>query len=340
MTRAKNISTDSQEAIIKGHKNGMSKTQLARQFCLSESAIRGVIQRYRVRGGVEKRKSTGRPKLTTKREDMLIIRMSKDDPRLNSVDIHREISTFNGIQISSKTVQRRLVSAGLNGRRPAKKPLISTKNRKARIDFAKRHLNWSIEDWKKVIFSDESKFLLFGSDGIRYIRRPEGKRFDPKYQLPTVKHGGGNVMVWGCFRHGKIGPLHLIEQIMDRFVYLDILNEVLLPHVREGKLSDWIFQQDNDPKHTSGVVKDFFTEKNIRLLEWPSQSPDLNPIEHLWEELQRRCKGLKATNKAKKFEQLQKIWYEIPDEILSNLIESMPRRCQAAIDAKGFATKY
>lgn len=75
-------------------------------------------------------------------------------------------------------------------------------------------------------------------------------------------------------------------------------------------------------------------------MKWPSQSPDLNPIEHLWDELQRRCKGLKASNKAEKFAQLRQKWSEIPNEVLSKLIESMPRRCQAVIDSKGYPTKY
>lgn len=263
MVRSRNVSTHSQESIVRGQKDGLSYSQLARQFSLARSTIGAIIQRHRLRGGVEKRHSPGRPKKTSKRDDKLIVRISQADPRLNSVDIHREMSTHSSIQVSSKTVQRRLISAGLNGRRPAKKPLISIKNRRARLEFAKTHLSWNLEDWKKVIFSDESKFLLFGSDGISYVRRPEGKRFHPKYQLPTVKHGGGSVMVWGCFSHDRIGPLHLIEQIMDKNVYRDILNDVLLPHVRESTPRGWIFQQDNDPKHTSGVVRDFFDKKKF-----------------------------------------------------------------------------
>ena len=120
-------------------------------------------------------------------------------------------------------MKRRLNSRGIFGRRPSKKPLISKKNRKARLQFAREHRNWTIKDWSKILWSDESKYNLFSSDGIKYIRRPENQRDNVRYQVPTVKHGGGSVMVWGCFSRDGIGPLHRITGIMDRYVYEEIL---------------------------------------------------------------------------------------------------------------------
>lgn len=103
---------------------------------------------------------------------------------------------------------------------------------------------------------------------------------------------------------------------------------------------NWIFQHDNDPKHTSKFVKEFITKKKIRVLDWPAQSPDLNPIEHLWDELGRRVQEKKHSNKRELWESLQKEWTNITEDSINRLIESMPRRCAAVIASKGMATKY
>ncbi|EFP10171.1 hypothetical protein CRE_24561 [Caenorhabditis remanei] len=208
------------------------------------------------------------------------------------------------------------------------------------MEFARAHKDWTIDQWKEVIWSDESKFMLFGSDGISYVRRPVGTRYDPKDQLPTVKHGGGCIMVWGAFSGNGVGPLHKSEGIMDKNVYLTILENVMLPYARRTHERRYTFQQDNDPKHASKLVKKWFENKRVPVMQWPSQSPDLNPIEHLWEHCERMLATKKAKNAKQKFEQLQDVWKTIPQSVIDNLIESMPRRCLAVLKARGFATKY
>uniref|UniRef100_A0A8R1EN81 Tc1-like transposase DDE domain-containing protein n=1 Tax=Caenorhabditis japonica TaxID=281687 RepID=A0A8R1EN81_CAEJA len=84
----------------------------------------------------------------------------------------------------------------------------------------------------------------------------------------------------------------------------------------------------------------WFRRRRVDLIEWPSQSPDLNPIEHMWEELERRLKGGRASNANQKFAQLEAAWKSIPMTVVQTLLDSMPRRCQAVIDAKGYPTKY
>ncbi len=340
MGKGKQISSPVKKLIIKSVESNKSYSQIANQFNVSKTAIGQLVQRYRVQGTTKYKQRTGRPKLMSDREIKMLVKMSNEDPRKSAVLLNAEMLKFYRVKCSVATTQRVLRKALLFGRRPVKKPLVSLKNRKARLEFAKKHLDWTPNQWAKVLWSDESKFMLFGSDGIKYVRRPAGERFNPKYQLPTVKHGGGNIMVWGCFSRDGIGPIHRVEGIMDQYMYKDIINNKMLPHAKDKLPRGWVFQQDNDPKHTAVSVKNFFASKKIRVLDWPSQSPDLNPIEHIWEHVDRQLRGRKPTNKDELFSLIKSEWSKIPLDVLIKLVDSMPRRCQAVIDAKGYPTKY
>uniref|UniRef100_A0A914YUJ1 Transposase n=1 Tax=Panagrolaimus superbus TaxID=310955 RepID=A0A914YUJ1_9BILA len=336
----KNTSLAIRKLILQKRAEGKDIRTISNEVRVPKSTVGDIIKKNDEGGPIHDKPRSGRPKKTTCRIDKAIVRKSVADPRKNAGEIANEINEEHCISISYKTAGRRLSDAGLNGRVPVKKPLISTKNRAARLRFAREHQHWTVEQWKKVLWSDESKFNLFGSDGKRYIRRPVNQRFNPRYQIPTVKHGGGSVMVWGAFHHGGVGPIVLIEGIMDKFVYRDLLQNNMLPFARRKMPRGWVFQQDNDPKHSSGLLKEWFVKKKLRVLKWPSQSPDLNPIEHLWDVLGRRVGAQKHSSKAQLFAHLEQEWSKIPLSTIHDLIESMPRRCADVIAAKGYATKY
>lgn len=201
-------------------------------------------------------------------------------------------------------------------------------------------MHWTVRDWNKVLFSDESKFNIFGSDGRQYVRRPKGKRLDPKYVSSTVKHGGGNVMVWGCFSGYGMGPVRNIIGNMDRYKYLEILEEVMLPYAEWELPLKFVFQHDNDPKHTAKIVKEWFITNKVRVLKWPAQSPDLNPIENLWDYVDKSIRDKHISNKSNLFAEIENAWQRVDKNLISNLISSMPKRCQEVISNKGYWTKY
>lgn len=328
------------ERVIKFSKDGKSSREIASLLSIGKSTVNDIITKYRAGYGLEDRPRSGRPRKTSKKVDRVIKRKSTADVKKTAAEIARELQDENLADVSRSTVTRRLHDVELFGRIGIKKPLISKKNKKARLQFAKDHKNWTVEDWKKVAFSDESKFNLFGGDGRQYVRRPVGTRNNVRYQIPTVKHYGGSVMIWGIFSAQGVGPLVEINGTMNAAIYRDILDKNLLTYAEEKMPQDWIFQQDNDPKHTSKLLKEWFSAKNVRVLSWPSRSPDLNPIEHLWEQLNRQIRKHTHSNKATLFKSLKEEWNKIAPASINRLIESMPDRCAAVIAAKGIATKY
>ena len=162
---------------------------------------------------------------------------------------------------------------------------------------------------------------------IRYVRRRIDESLKTQCDLKTLKHGGRNVMVWACFSRSGPGPICRINGIMDCFQYMNILMNTMLPFARNNVNGDFIFQNDNDPKHTAGVVKQFFEEEYITVLSWPSQSPDINPIENLWSIIKRTVQGYKPKNFNELYSTVKTAWSNITVDQCKKLIDSMPRRC-------------
>ena len=131
---------------------------------------------------------------------------------------------------------------------------------------------------------------------------------------------------------------------MDAKLYRDILNDELQHSIElfDIDYDHLIFQQDNDPKQTSHIIRKWFADNNIQLLDWPAQSPDLNPIEHLWEHLKRQLAKYEGEPKSihELWTRVEAEWEKIPKEVCVDLIKSMPRRVAAVLKAKGGYTKY
>jgi transposase len=263
------------------------------------------------------------------------------NPKVSASTIATELGARRGEPISSQTVRRILKNTGYNSRTAVHKPFISEVNRKKRLAFASQYIDRPENYWNDVIFTDESKFNIFGSDGRQKVWRLPNTELEKKNLKVTVKHGGGSVMVWGCFAASGIGSLVFIDGIMNSDVYIDILREHLHSSAEKlGIRKTFKFYQDNDPKHKSFKTREWLLYNCPRVLETPPQSPDCNPIEHVWDHLDREIRKTPITGRNHLKERLQEEWAKIPTSYLQNLVSSMPRRLEQVIQAKGLHTKY
>jgi len=262
----------------------------------------------------------------------------------NAVQVTKALSNVINQPLHSNIIRHHLKKSGMKAVVKSKYPLLSTKHCKAHLDFAIAHKDWTIEDWKKVIWSDETKINRLGSDGCKWMWKKPGEGLSDRLVQETVKFGEGSVMVWGCMTWQGVGYAAKIDGRMDGDLYLQILKDDLLNTLQYYGLDpfDIIFQQDNNLKHTCIKVGEWLEEQDFETMVWPAQSPDLNPIEHLWSYLKRRLGEYEHPPNGilQLWERIQEIWEGISVEECQKLIESMPRRVQAVVKAKGGYTKY
>ena len=195
-----------------------------------------------------------------------------------------------------------------------------------------------------MVWSDETKINHLGSDGRVWVWKRAGERLSDRLVQGTTKFGGGSIMVWGCMLWEGPGLAAKINGKMDGDLFVTILEDELKGSLEwyDKEVEDIVFQQDNDPKHRCTKAQKWFKAAEMEVMVWPPQSPDLNPIEYLWAHL--KIKLGKYDTPPQGMEELwdrtQKEWDQIPAEVCQNLIESMPDRVQAVLDARGGYTKY
>ena len=234
---------------------GLNNSEIARRLGCSRMKVINAINLFNDTGSLSNKKRKSRERKTTPGEDTAIARIAKLNPFVGAPKIKEQIAQNLKRDLSLSTVKSRLRENKLFGRVARKKPFVSKRNLVSRLKFAKQHVHKDLCFWQNVLWTDESKFNRFGSDGKQYVRRPQNQELSPRYTLKTIKHGGGNVIVWGSFSWCGVGPLHRIQGTTDQHMYKEILENVKLPYAKENLSLVWKLQQDNDPKHTAKSVK-------------------------------------------------------------------------------------
>ncbi len=225
-------------------------------------------------------------------------------------------------------------------RKRATKPLLNQRQHQKRLTWAVEKKNWTVAQWSKVLFSDERTFCIsFGNQGPR-VWRKSGEAQNPCCLKSSVKFQQ-SVMIWAAMSSAGVGPLCFLKSTVNAAIYQDILEHFVLPSA--DKLygdADFIFQQDLAPAHTAKGTKSWFNDHGVTVLDWPANSPDLNPIENLWGIVKRKMRDTRLNNADDLKATVKETWASIPPQQCHKLITSMPRRIEAVIKAKGAPTKY
>lgn len=340
MPKVKEHSLQVRTNIVEEYEAGKGYRKLSKQFHVPISSVQSIIKKWKKQGSVSNKPRTGAPKKITPRACSKLVRLVKKNPRVTRKELVEEIS-LTGVSVTRQTVANTLRNAGLRKYRARRVPLLKKKHLEARKKYATDMLKKDNAYFDKILWSDETKVELFGNNYNQMIWREPGSAYKRENTVPTVKHGGGNIMVWGCFSSSGTGDLHIIRGTMNSQKYCEILDSCLCNSARRLSLGRrWVFQQDNDAKHTSKLTTEWLKNHHIRVLEWPSQSPDLNPIEHLWKVLKMKVGERRPSNLHDLEHACMEEWKNIAPDVCQNLLSSYKRRLEAVLSNKGHATKY
>jgi transposase len=326
MPRGKYLNSPEKAVIKSLSKRGASSRDIALEIGRSKTVVNNFLAKGDDYG--KKAKTAGNTKITQRQKQQLLSLASKG--KHSVMEIVRELD----LPIKKTAAWNIIKQSGrLKYSKRQKTPALTQQHIAARLAWAQQYMPWTTE-WTNVVFSDEKKFNLDGPDGYQHYWHDLRK--EP--QLCTRRNfGGGSLMLWAGFSmYGKT-PLAKCDTRMNSQKYIDMLDDVLIPFTDDLMDGDFVFQQDNAAIHVSRLSKTWFEDKDIELLDHPPCSPDLNPMENLWGILARAVysNGRQYSSVNQLYVAVCNAWREIPQKVLENLVDSMPKRVFEVIKAKG-----
>ncbi|GFT64274.1 transposable element Tcb2 transposase [Trichonephila clavipes] len=307
--------------IIAKLEEGRSVTSVAAEFGIAHSIVSRLWRQFQTTGTAIRGFSSGHPRGTTPADDRYVVLQARRNRRHTAGEIARHTTQATGRPISRFTVARRLHGGGLFARRPVRCVPLTPAHRR-------RH---------------ESRFSLRSDSHRILIWRERGSRNHPSNIIERDRYGGRGVLVWGGIMLGSRTDLHIFDAGSVNGTRYG--NEILLPYVRlfRGAMGlQFLFMDDNAPCHRTVAAEHLLESEDIERMDWPARSPDLNPIEHVWDFLGRRlaARTLPPVTIRELRLALQDEWAAMPQQFIDTLILSMGRRCETCLAVRGDHIPY
>ncbi|UYV74771.1 hypothetical protein LAZ67_12000909 [Cordylochernes scorpioides] len=316
---------------------GWSIRQIAADTHLGASTVHRLWRRWLEQGNVAIYRNVGATRVTSARVDRRILRQAVAAPQATCTAILQHVQGTLDHSISTRTISRRLVANGLHSCRPLRRLPLTPPNRRQRLEWCRARSTWMTE-WHRVVFSDESRFCLSSDSRRVRVWRRRGERSNPAaiVERPTVRQRG--IMVWGAIAYDSRSPLLRIQGTMTAQRYVDdVLRPVTLPYLQG--VPNALYQQDNARPHTARISQQAL--QDVQMLPWPPHSPDLSPIEHVWDIIGRRLHALpQPRSEDELWQMVEREWRAIPQDAIRTLIDSLPRRVAACIAVRGLAVTF
>ncbi|GFU91858.1 transposable element Tc3 transposase [Trichonephila clavipes] len=286
---------------------GLSKADAARRLNVSRSVVQRLWDQYQSEDSVSRRPVPGRPRATTSAEDRFLALSAR----------RRRTSTVP-----------QLVADHFQASGREESPLL-----RCEIVFTMQ------QQWASVLFTDESRFTMESDSGRLLIWREQRTR----YTVERHSYRGGGILVWAGISLGGHTDLHVFHG--GTVTGLRYRDEILDPYVRPyaaANGNDFILMDDNARPHRARIVEEYLEDHGLERMEWPARSPDLNPIEHLWDYLGREVAALNPPPRS--LHELKQgllcVWSSLPIPVSDNLINSMGNRCRQCIQVRGGHIPY
>ncbi|KAG2461144.1 TC1A transposase, partial [Polypterus senegalus] len=336
--KSRELSEDLRTKIVEKYQQSQSYKSISRDLHVPLSTVHNIIKKFTTHGTVADLPGCGWKRKIDKRLQRRIVRMVDKQPQSTN-KTYSNCSADSGCNSVSSNYLSTSERNETLWQESQDTPLLTQKHKKGRLEFAKMYLRKPKSFWVNVLWTDETKVELFGKTHHSTVCRKRNEAYEEKHNTaPTVKHGGGSKMYWGCLAGSVTGSLDCVQGIMKSEDYQKILGRNVGRSVRKLGLCQrlWVIQQDNDPKNTSKSTQKWLKTKRWRVLKWPAMSP----IEHLWRDL-KIAVGRRRPSNLRDFEQFAKEeWSEIPVERCNQLVDGYRKCLISVIFSKGRATKY